>query len=155
MGSSKLNIKPLRAHDVDNTIILMEYYRDEADLPDGEYDSDAMTETIRDYVISPVHAWFNMYEGSRAVGLVGGYIVQIPWSRKLIAHVQFLYLLPSHRNLVNGKELVKTFESWAKSMEAQKVTAGDIGINVERTRAFYKQAGFEDTGCLLSKEFTE
>ncbi len=59
MGSRKLIIKPLRAHDVDKTIVLMEYYRDEACLPDGEYDSDAMAETIKNYVVSPVHTWFN------------------------------------------------------------------------------------------------
>lgn len=155
MGSCKLNIKPLRAHDVDSTIILMEYYRDEAGLPDGEYDSDAMAQSIREYVISPVHCWFNLYEGSRPVGLVAGYVVQIPWSQKFMAHIQFLYTLPSHRNVTNAKGLVKAFEDWAKSLEAIRVTAGDIGINVERTRTFYKQVGFEDTGCLLSKEFTE
>lgn len=133
----------------------MEYYRDEANLPDGEYDSDAMSETIRNYVISPVHTWFNAYDGDRAVGLIAGFLAPIPWSKKVMAHIQFVYMLPSHRNLVNGKQLVQTFEDWAKNLDAVKVSAGDIGIATERTRAFYKQAGFADTGCWLCKEFTE
>lgn len=155
MGSCKLIIKPLRAHDIDKTIIVMEYYRDEANLPDGEYDSDAMADTIRNYVIDPQHAWFNAYEGDRIVGLVAGLLAPIPWSQRYMAHIQFLYMLPSHRNLVNGKELVKTFEQWALNLGAVKISAGDIGIDTERTRAFYQQAGFADTGCWLCKEFSQ
>ena len=155
MGSSKLNIKPLRAHDVDKTIVVMEYYRDEANLPDGEYDSDAMAETIREFVIDPNHCWFNAYEGDRVVGLVAGFLMPIPWSRKVMAHVQFLYMLPSHRNLINGKQLVAHFEEWSKNLGAVKISAGDIGIATERTRAFYQQAGYADTGCWLSKELSE
>lgn len=152
MGSCKLIIKPLRAHDIDKTIILMEYYRDEANLPDGEYDSDVMTETIRNYVIDPTASWFNMYDGTRPVGLVAGYVVQLPWSTKLMGHIQFIFTLPSHRNLTNAKELVKVFEDWAINLGAQQMSAGDIGIDTERTRAFYTQLGYTEKGCNLSKE---
>lgn len=152
MGSHKLIIKPLRAHDIDNTVIVMEYYRDEANLPDGEYDSDVMLETIRNFVIDPTFSWFNMYEGNRVVGLVAGYIVQLPWSRKLIGHIQFIYTLPSHRNLTNAKDLVKTFEDWAINLGATQIDAGDIGIDPERTRVFYSQLGYKEKGCNLSKE---
>jgi hypothetical protein len=36
-----------------------------------------------------------------------------------------------------------------------RLSAGDIGINPERTKAFYQQVGFNDTGCWLSKELGE
>lgn len=148
-------VRPPRADELDTTIILMEYYRDEANLPDGEYDSDAMAATVKNYMVHHDHCWFNLYDGQRPVGLVGGYIAQLPWSTKLIAHIQFLFILPSHRNIENGRKLTQMFEEWAKNLGAVKISAGDIGINPERTRAFYKQVGYADTGCWLSKEITE
>lgn len=145
-------IRPMRPDEMDLTVILMEYYRDEANLPDGEYDGDAMVESIRNLCINADSCWFNMYDGTRPVGLVAGYVVQLPWSRKLIAHVQFIYMLQSHRNLSNAKQLVNKFEEWARSLGAVKLSAGDIGIDPERTRVFYEQVGFRETGCSLSKE---
>lgn len=145
-------IRKPRPDELDLTLILMEYYRDEANLPDGEYDSDAMLETVRDYVIYGDHCWFNMYEGSRAVGLVAGYLVQLPWSRKIQAHVQFIYTIPSHRNLANANSLLKEFEAWAKNNGAEKITAGDIGIDPERTQAFYQNNGYTARGVNLDKE---
>jgi len=142
----------MRPDEMDSTVILMEYYRDEANLPDGEYDSDAMVESIRKLCINADSCWFNMYDSTRPVGLVAGYVVQLPWSKKLIAHVQFIYMIPSHRNLSNAKQLVNKFEEWALTVGAEKLSAGDIGIDPERTRAFYEHVGFKETGCSLSKE---
>jgi GNAT superfamily N-acetyltransferase len=79
-------------------------------------------------------------------------VVQLPWSRKLIAHVQFIYTIPSHRNLSNAKQLINKFEEWARTVGAEKLSAGDIGIDTERTRVFYQQVGFQESGCNLTKE---
>lgn len=133
----------------------MEYYRDEADLPEGEYDPDQMLKTVRNYMIHGDHAWFCLYEGQRIVGIVGGYASEIPWSKRIEAHIQFLYVLPSHRNIANARQLVDEFEIWAKNIGAVRISAGDIGINTERTRAFYTQIGFKDVGCWLNKELSE
>jgi GNAT superfamily N-acetyltransferase len=148
-------VRKPRADEIDNILIVMEYYRDEADLPDGEYDADAMLETVRDYMIHADQCWFNLYEGSRVVGIIGGYVAQIPWSHRLMAHIQFVYTLPSHRNLTNARMLVDRFTQWSQEMGAVKISAGDIGIDTERTRAFYQQVGFSDTGCWLSKELSQ
>jgi GNAT superfamily N-acetyltransferase len=143
-----------RAEELDNIVLVMEYYRDEANLPDGEYCSDAMTETVREYLIDPGCAWFCLYDSGRIVGVVAGYLCPIPWSRRITANVQFLYVIPSHRNLQNAVRLLKEFETWAWGQEAVKITAGDIGIDVERTQTFYEHCGYTVKGITLDKENT-
>lgn len=155
MGKKSVIVRQPRADELDITVILMEYYRDEANLPEGEYDDREMLNSIRRYMTSADYCWFNLYEGSRPVGLVAGYVAQIPWSTRLMAHVQFLFTLPSHRNIANARMLTDEFESWARNCGCVRLSAGDIGINPERTRAFYQQVGFSDTGCWLSKELSE
>lgn len=144
-----------RVDEFDNTLILMEYYRDEAELPEGEYDPDEMSQSVRRAMTSADYCWFNLYDGSRAVGLVSGYVVQLPWSKKLTAHIQFLYVIPSHRNITNARMLVDEFTAWATNTGCVRITTGDIGINVERTRSFYQQVGFKDQGCWLTKELEQ
>jgi GNAT superfamily N-acetyltransferase len=155
VGKKSVIVKKPRPDELDVTIILMEYYRDEANLPDGEYDAQEMANTVRNYMINGDYCWYNLYDNNRPVGLVGGYLAQIPWSKNLIAHIQFLYTLPSHRNVTNAKMLTDEFELWARNNECVRLSAGDIGINPERTKAFYQQVGFNDTGCWLSKELGE
>ena len=129
----------------------MEYYRDEANLPDGEYDSDAMIETVKEYIIDPSHAWFCLFEGERMVGICAGYLCAIPWSKNITANVQFLFVVPSHRNLASAVSLLKEFETWAWNQGAVKITAGDIGIDVERTQTFYEHCGYSVQGITLDK----
>jgi GNAT superfamily N-acetyltransferase len=155
MGKNLMIIKPMRATDIDGTAIIMEYYRDEANLPDGEYDPDVMLQTIKEYTISPDACWFNAYDGTRIVGLVAGYVMQLPWSTRLTAHVQFIFLLPAYRNLANGHRLLKEFEGWAAELGCTSISGGDIGIDTERTRVFYASAGYSERGCNLTKEFTD
>jgi len=149
-----LIVRKPRPDELGSTVILMEYYRDEANLPDGEYDDGVMLQSIRNYMIYGDHCWFNLYEGSRAVGLIAGYLCEIPWSRKIQAHVQFIYTLPSHRNKTNADQLIKEFESWASNNGACRITAGDIGINTERTKVFYESHGYQPRGINLDKELT-
>lgn len=152
MGSCKLIIKPLRASEITDTVILVEYYRDEANLPEGEYDQDAVIESMKNFTINPNYFWVNGYDNGRPVGFIAGYLCPIPWSKHMTAHIQFIYMLPNYRNLVNGKQLVNEFETWAKALGAVRISAGDIGIDTERTRTFYQQLEFADTGCWLTKE---
>jgi GNAT superfamily N-acetyltransferase len=149
-----MRIRRPRADELDNIAIVMEYYADEANLPEGEYNNDAMVETIREYLINPAHSWFCLYDGERMVGVCAGYLCAIPWSKKLIANVQFLFVIPSHRNLANAKNLLTEFENWAWNQGAVKITAGDIGIDVERTQTFYEHCGYGVQGITLDKEYT-
>jgi hypothetical protein len=57
--------------------------------------------------------------------------------------------------LTNARQLVDKFTEWSRELGAVKISAGDIGIDTERTRAFYQQVGFQDTGCWLSKELSQ
>jgi GNAT superfamily N-acetyltransferase len=129
----------------------MEYYRDEANLPEGEYDGDAMTQTVREFLIDPASAWYCLYDGDRMVGVVAGYLCPIPWSKQITANVQFLFVIPSHRNLANANNLLKEFENWAWNQGAIRITAGDIGIDVERTQAFYEHNDYRVQGITLDK----
>jgi GNAT superfamily N-acetyltransferase len=144
-------IRRPRSTDLDNIIIVMEYYRDEANLSDDEYHSDSMIQTVREYLIDPSHAWFCLYDRDRIVGVVAGYLCPVPWSKQITANVQFLYVLPSHRNLVDAVKLLKEFEIWAWNQGAVKITAGDIGIDVERTKTFYEHCGYRVQGITLDK----
>lgn len=140
-----------RSEELDNIVIVMEYYRDEAQLPHGEYCSDAMTDTVREYLIDPNCQWFCLYDAGRIVGVCAGYLCAIPWSRNFTANVQFLFVIPSHRNLSNAVNLLNEFETWAWNQGAVKITAGDIGIDVERTQAFYEHCGYGVQGITLDK----
>ena len=144
-------IRRPRSDELDNIIIVMEYYRDEANLEDDDYDSNTMIETVREFLINPSHAWYCLYENQRMVGVVAGYLCPVPWNKKITANVQFLYVLPSHRNLANAVKLLKEFEIWAWNQGAIKITAGDIGIDVERTQTFYEHCGYSVQGITLDK----
>lgn len=145
-------IRKPRADEIDMVLILAEYYRDEAMLK--SYDSDVVAETVKSLIVQPDLCLFCAYDNGRMVGLVAGMLIPSLWSQELVAHLQFLFLLPSHRNLVNGQRLVEEFESWAKNNHCDKITTGDIGIDVNRSRVFYKEMGFADTGCWLEKELS-
>jgi GNAT superfamily N-acetyltransferase len=143
-----METKHLRPQDFDITMNLFHYYRDEAidSLPyiEEEYDENTVIETIRDYAILETHCWLNLYEGQRPVGFVGGYLVNKPWNKNiLIAHVQFVYIIDSHRNLDNFRDLLDGFKDWAKQKGAVAMSAGDIGLDTDRMRKLYEHFGFK------------
>lgn len=146
-----MRIRRPRADELDHVMIVMEYYRDEAQLPEGQYSHKAMVNTVRNYLIDPTHAWFSMYDGTRMVGVVAGYLCALPWSEQMVANVQFMYVLPSHRNLQDAHALLKEFETWCCNQGAVSITAGDIGIDVARTQAFYEHCDYAVQGITLDK----
>jgi hypothetical protein len=137
------------------TINLFGYYRDEAvdSIPNiaEEYDEDHVLETIRHYSTHYEYCWFNAYEGQRPVGLIAGYVCKAPWGPVYHAHCEMIFLLESHRTMDNVKELLKAFEEWARIAGAKEITAGDIGINPERTKKLLKHLDFRE-GLWMSKE---
>jgi GNAT superfamily N-acetyltransferase len=145
-------VRKMRPEEMDITINLCGYYADEAKIPVEEYDTDAVLETIRNYSIHPEFIWYNAYDGTRPVGLIAGCITKAPWSNKQIyAHIDLIFLLESHRTMDNFKQLLSKFEEWARMVGAVEITAGDIGINPERTRKLYTHFGFKE-GVWLGKE---
>lgn len=149
MGSHCMIVRPMLAKEIDVTVNLFGYYRDEAiqSLPEIEeqYDESSVLETIRLYSSHNEYVWMNAYEGQRPVGLIAGCLTQMPWNKKLLnAHIDMVFLLESHRTIDNFKLLYNTFEQWARGYKCRKITAGDIGINPERTRKIYSHLGFEE-----------
>lgn len=146
----------MNPNEIDNTLILFNYYRDEAaeTMPEilDEYDENAVLDTIRTFSIQYNHCWFNVYDNQRPVGFVAGYIVEVPWSKtSLQANLQFIYCLKSHRNMDVFKEMVDEFEKWARQFDVTKITAGDIGIDIERSRKLYEHLGYTP-GLVVNKD---
>lgn len=152
-------VRSMQPHEIDVTVNLFNYYKEEAveSLPsiEDEYDTNSVLETIRMYNTYNEYSWFNAYDGQRPVGLIAGCITNVPWNRKiLVAHIDMIYVLPSHRSLENLNMLYTNFEQWAKNCGCTKITAGDIGINPARTEKIYTHFGFE-RGVFMIKEMCE
>jgi len=140
-------VRQPQPHEFDSTMILFNYYRDEAieNIPRiaDEYDENSMIATIRTYIANHEYIWFNAYEGQRPVGFIAGYMSLVPWNDQLVvANIAFTFLLPSHRNMDNFSMLMKEFEGWARNINAYQITGGDIGINTERSTKLYEHFGF-------------
>jgi GNAT superfamily N-acetyltransferase len=140
-------VRTIQPHEFDPTIILFNYYRDEAieAIPQiaDEYDENSMMTTIKQYVVDHHYCWFNAFEGQRPVGFISGYMSQVPWNNQLVvANISFVFLLESHRTLDNFKMLMQKFEEWARTIKAYQITGGDIGINIERSSKLYEHFGF-------------
>ncbi len=151
-------VRKMQPHELEATVICFNYYRDEAieALPRiaGEYNENSMVQTIRGYAIKNEFCWFNAYEGQRVVGFIGGYITDLPWNQEILtANISFVYLLPTHRSLENFRSLYKEFQLWASEFGCQEITAGDIGINIDRSRSLYEHLGFKQI-LLMTKDLT-
>lgn len=152
-------VRKMLATELDSTMILFNYYRDEAieAIPriEEEYDENSMVNTVRTFASKYQYCWFNAYEGQRPVGFIAGYISECPWNSAIVtANIAFVYMLESHRTLDNFKQLMKEFTAWARLCEAKEITAGDIGINVERSQKLYEHFGFKPI-LLMSKELND
>jgi GNAT superfamily N-acetyltransferase len=151
-------VRSMQPIEFDSTINLFGYYRDEAieSLPRiaDEYDENSVINTIRSFASLWDHCWFNAYEGQRPIGFIAGYASECPWNKDIIdANIAFIYLLDSHKNMDNFRLLLNKFEEWAKTIKASNITAGDIGINPERTQKLYEHFGFK-AGVWMGKEIT-
>ena len=149
-------VRKMRPEEFNSTINLFGYYRDEAieSLPKiaDEYDENSVLETIRLYASNYEYSWFNAYDNQRPVGFVAGYFTACPWNKTIIiANIAFIYLLPSHRNMDNFRELLKAFEEWARMGKATQLTAGDIGIDPDRTQRLFEYFDFKP-GVWMGKE---
>ena len=140
----------------DSTVNLFGYYRDEAietmPIIESQYDENSVIDTIRTFAAKWDHCWFNAYDNNRPVGFIAGYASETPWNKSIIdANIAFIFLLESHRTMDNFRLLLNQFEHWAKTINARSITAGDIGINPERTQKLYEHFGFKP-GVWMGKE---
>jgi GNAT superfamily N-acetyltransferase len=148
----------MQPREFDMTVNLFGYYRDEAiqTMPKiaDEYDENSVIDTIKTFASKWDHIWLNAYDNQRPVGFIAGYASACPWNSNILdANIAFIYLLDSHKNMDNFRELLTQFEGWARTIKAQNITAGDIGINPERTEKLYEHFGFK-RGVWMGKELT-
>ena len=151
-------VRKMQPQELEATVICFNYYRDEAieAMPRiaEEYNENSMVQTIRGYAIKNEFCWFNAYEGTRVVGFIAGYASECPWNSEIIdANIAFIFMLDSHKNMDNFRQLMAKFEEWAKTIKAQNITGGDIGINPERTQKLYEHFDFKP-GVWMNKELT-
>lgn len=151
-------IRTMLPQEFDLTVTVFSRYFDEAaeSIPSmaDEYDENSVIKTIRTFASKWDHCWFNAYEGQRPVGFIAGYASECPWNNQIIdANIGFIYLLDSHKNMDNFRLLLNKFEEWAKTIKAKNITAGDIGINPDRTQKLFEHFGFQP-GVWLNKEIS-
>jgi GNAT superfamily N-acetyltransferase len=151
-------VRQMQPREFDMTVNLFGYYRDEAiqTMPKiaDEYDENSVIDTIKTFASKWDHIWLNAYDNQRPVGFIAGYASACPWNSNILdANIAFIYLLDSHKNMDNFRELLSQFEAWARTIKAQNITAGDIGINPERTEKLYEHFGFKP-GVWMGKELT-
>ena len=149
-------VRKMLPQEFDSTITLFGYYRDEAILAmpiiEEQYDENSVIDTIKQHASHWEYCWFNAYDGQRPVGFIAGYLSSCPWNKAIVtANISFIYLLESHRNMDNFKQLMKHFTEWALLVEASEITGGDIGINPDRMRTLYEYFGFKPL-LLMSKD---
>lgn len=149
-------IERLKPVDFDATIDLFDQYYAEAveSIPSmaDDYDEESIINFVRTYASHWQHSWSLAFAGStRPVGFVAGTVINEPWNETILnANIDMIYLDPEHRSMDNFKALVDHFTNWARSAGARRITAGDIGINPERTEKIYRHLGFEPA-CFLVK----
>jgi GNAT superfamily N-acetyltransferase len=149
-------VRQMRPDEIDVTVTLFRYYAAEAAAANSrfgeEFDVNSVIKTIRSRTIQPTQVWLNMYDGSRPVGFITGSVAQCPWNHEIFyGHAEMFYILESHRNMNTFKQLVNSFEEWAKQFNAQHISASDMGINPDRTQKVFSHLGFRN-GVFLYRE---
>lgn len=144
-------VRKMQASEIDSVTLLTRYYAQDAEVSDIEYDENEVVQTIKLYASHWEYCLFVLYEGQRPVGLIAGCVTKLPWTKQFNAHIDFVYILESHRNLQNFKMLLNEFEGWARLLKAKEITAGDLGIDPERNQKLYAHHGFKP-GMWMEKE---
>lgn len=142
-------VRKMRPEEIDVTINLCHYYCEEASEKNPyireEFDDNSVINLIRNRTITDSFFWFNAYDGTRPVGFVSGTMTTPQWNENIVyAHIDLIYMLKSHRNIQAFKQLVNAVEEWGAIFDCQKITAGDIGIDIERSRRLYESIGFKE-----------
>ena len=129
MGQTVIVRRPY-TNELDSTLILLEYQRDENEIPD--YDDSHVFDQVKLHMTRSTHWWLNAYEGTRPVGCIGGYMVQSNFSEQRSALINYFYVLKSHRDQGIYRELLTGFTQWAREHDAVKVIAGDIDLSQDQ-----------------------
>jgi|TARA_R110000822_G_scaffold190302_3_gene329094 GNAT superfamily N-acetyltransferase len=149
----------MRPEEIDvNVNLWRQYYIEASDAVSAiqdTWDQGSIVDSIRHRTIHPEFCYFNIFDNARPIGFITGAVTQAAWNHEIFyGHVEYIYVLEEKRSMRVFQQLIDEFETWAKGFGATQITAGDIGINPERTRKLYQSIGFKE-GCFMSKEIAE
>lgn len=136
-------IRPMETREIDLVITLFNYYRVEADISDESYDENRVLNTIREYNIRPNLFFRVAYNGTRPIGVIGGFLSEDAIELEVTATIQFNYLIPEFATVDNYGQLVDEFETWARQFKCTQIRAIDIGKNLTRLNKIYDQLEFD------------
>lgn len=122
MGKGQLMlVRPIRVADVDAVMILLEYYRNDTNIDDEDWDTDSLLKTVKQFVISQDYIFLVAVEGQRIVGCLAGALKKEFYNNNIDAVIQLVFLLQSHRNQENYKQLYDQFEQYGQKFNARRV----------------------------------
>jgi GNAT superfamily N-acetyltransferase len=133
-------------HELEATLILLEYQRDELSIED--YDDSHVFDQVKTHMTKGTHWWLNAYAGTRPIGCIGGYIVQSNFSAEKSALINYFYVLKSHRDQGIYRELLNGFIEWSKEVNAVKIIAGNIDIDQD---LLYEGLGFHSKNVWIKE----
>jgi GNAT superfamily N-acetyltransferase len=133
-------------HELEATLILLEYQRDELDIED--YDDSHVFDQVKTHMTKGTHWWLNAYAGTRPIGCIGGYIVQSNFSAEKSALINYFYVLKSHRDQDIYRELLNGFVEWTREVDAVKIIAGNIDIDQD---LLYEGLGFHSKNVWIKE----
>lgn len=133
--------------------LLMQYYRDEAGIHDSEYDEDRAIQSIKNYSVNWNLFLRVAYEGSRPIGLIGGFLTESPVTKEVATGIQFMYLLEQYNSAANYKQLLDHFEEWSTKVKATSIKFLGIGTAPQSLVNALNRLGFERTPqAIMAKE---
>ena len=136
-------IRQLRPNDISNTVILMNYYRDDANIADEDWDVSKIVQNLKQYAIGGDHACLLAMEGDRVVGGIFGSVKQEFYNSKTAAIIHFIFLIPTHRTENNYFQLYDEFKSWADRFAVEKILLTDLISNNKNLNEVADLLGFD------------
>jgi GNAT superfamily N-acetyltransferase len=143
-----MEIRKIHPGEIDDLLSIIHQYVEEAaeTMPEiaGEISDQVIVENIRKWSIQHTHNLLVAFDGYRPVGFIAGFLVQMPWGSSLQANINFIFLSETYRNMDNFRNLLRSFEDWARQAGATKIFSGDIGIDIERSKKLYAYLDFKE-----------
>ena len=146
-------VRNLRPSDVENTAILMGYYKDDLGIADEDWDGEMVVKSLRTYAIGADHSCLLALDGTRVVGGLFGSVKTEFYNTQVTAVVHFIFLLESHRTQANYEYLFNEFKKWTDRFGAKKFLMVDITDNSRRLQDIAEVLEFDkETATLFIKE---
>lgn len=124
-------VRPLRPADIDNVMILMNYYRDHMEIADDEWDEDSVIQSIKMFASNQQCVALVALEGYKIIGLLLGSVKKEFHNKKYLAAVQMFYFLPGHATNENYRQIYAEFKQWYELANADRVILLDITDNTD------------------------